>query len=461
MGTGRKARVAVAEIAHEAALGFSGRNGQGQAAPARVIAIDPKTFAPGPLAFLAVNGPTLRIVASLLSINVASRLLSGLSILISVWLFAPAEFARFGALLAALTLASAVQFLRYESTIVSANSAAGLRSALRLSAAVGALVWCAMAGLAWVAVAFGLVGIDLACLFLLALAGRAVCRLVGRIVVRNGDFDLLGRTTLTLAAVQPIVVLLAFCFGSNGTVAMALTDILGNLAAGIYLVIRCRGTLRDALSVRDGDPGLWRLARDWSALPLVNLPSTALAVAFTALPLLIVLGMAETHVAGHIALAFRLLDVPAQILAAAISPIAMNRFTSHQTWQLKGCDPALVFWLLLAVVGVFGAVSLGAALIEPRLAGTPWQGLSLYLPLVALFQAGVAFALPLIDVAGLRRNQRDLFIVQALAMAGVVIIALVVGNWHMALLGFGVIAAIRATCLALPLLLPHQPRTTV
>lgn len=446
----------MSDIAHGGALRLASSLGNGQAAVAQ-----PRPFAGRVFALMAVNGAMFRVVATLLSINLVSRLLSGVSILISVWLFAPADFARFGALLAALTLASAVQFLRYESTIVSAQGQAGLRSAIRLTALVGLAVWSAMAMGAWLAVRLDVVGSDLAMLFLLALAGRAACRLVGRIVVRNGHFTLLGRATFALSAVQPVVVVLAFMLGSNGVYAMAMTDIVGNLAAGAYLVWRRRKSLLDACHLRPGDASVVSLALEWRALPLVNLPSTALAAAFTSVPLLVVLNLADVTVAGHVALAFRLLDVPAQILAAAISPIAMNRFNRVGDSPRRGRDPALVIWLMLAVAAVFGAISIAAVGLEPWLFGTAWRGVSEFLPLVALFQGGVALALPLIEVAGLRRNQRDLFVVQAFAMACVGIVALVVADWHVALLCFGLLAALRATCLAVPLMFWHEPRTVV
>jgi hypothetical protein len=399
----------------------------------------------------SANGGMLRLFARLLSVQLVARLLSGISILASVWLFAPAEFVRFGALLAVLTLASAVQFLRYDYTIASAVGPAELRSAIRLTAVVGLVVWLAMAVMATLAVRLDIVGADMAGLFLLALAGRGLCRLLGRIGVRDGEFRLLGQSSLAFSGSQPAVVVLAFLSGANGSVAMAMTDIIGNALASLLLAWHYRASLRVWFRLWEDTPGMIAMARRWASLPLVNLPSTLLAVSFATVPVLVVLNMLEADMAGHFALAFRLLDVPSQILAAAISPIAMNRFTRRNSDQRPYRDPELAFGLVVAVGAVFGGISLAGFMIEPWLAGTGWQGFSTYVPLVALFQGGIAMTLPLLEIAGVQHSQRRLFVLQSLSVLGVGLIALLASDWQIALLGFGILALVQGACLLLPL----------
>ncbi|MGL4974226.1 MAG: hypothetical protein ACRC56_02950, partial [Bosea sp. (in: a-proteobacteria)] len=287
------------------------------------------------------------------------------------------------------------------------------------------------------------------------------CRVANQVVIRNGDFRALGRSTIALACVQPTVLLVAWLLGASGAVAMGLTDIVGNLAACLLLVWPSRHVLRDAWHRRDGDMSLKTAARLWSDVPIFNLPSTLLAVAFTSLPLLVVLLIADPHVAGHVALVFRILDVPVQIIAAVISPIAMNRFHLNRGHFLSVHAPMLVGGLLLAVTGVFGSICLLAFAVESWLAETSWAGLSHFLPQIAFFQASIALAIPLIEIANLRSNQRALLVVQVLAVAAVILLAATVGSWQTAIIAFGWVAALRALFLAAPLLGWQGPGRTV
>jgi hypothetical protein len=420
---------------------------------------------PGGLSRLAratsLSSRVIGALAKLVSTNIASRLVTASSVFLSAILFAPAEFARFGALLAALTFASAIQFLRYDSVIVSAGSAAGQRAALRLAALVGVVVWLTAAGIALYAVQLGFVGKDVALIFIIALAGRGLCRYLGRIAIRHGDFSAFGNASLVMASTQPLVVVLAWMAGGSGVVAMGLSDIVGNAAAAGYLGWRFRGQLRDACRLRIGDPRMIGLAREWASLPLINLPSTACAAAFTALPLLVIIHLADATIAGHVALAFRLLDAPVQVLAGSVAPIAMNRYIVRQASALQQRDVALVSWLTLAVLVLFGGASAAAMLLDPWLMKSQWAGLGLVLPFVALFQAGNAFALPLIEVADLKRDQRHLLAVQALALTAICIIAALAADWRVALLGFGLVALVRAGSLAAPLVMARSARATV
>lgn len=412
-------------------------------------------------AWLDANRAVMHVIATLFSANMLARLASGFSILVSVLLFAPVEFARFGMLLAALTLCSPVQFLRYETLIVSAKTSQDLRIALKLTALVGLLVWLIMAGLVGLAAQLSLVGADMAVLFLAAMAARGICRFVNQIVIRNGNFRALGLSTIALACVQPTVLILGWLCGASGAIAMGLTDVVGNLAACLFLIWPSRHVLRDALRRRVGDLPLIEAARRWSDVPIYNLPSTLLAAAFTSVPLLVVLLVADAHVAGHVALVFRILDVPVQIIASVISPIAMNRFHLNKGHFLSVHAPMLVGGLLLAVTGVFGGICLLAFAIEPWLADTSWAGLSLFLPQIAFFQASIALAIPLIEIANLRSNQRALLAIQIMAVATVVVLAATVGSWQTAIIAFGWVAAFRALFLAAPLLGWQGPGRTV
>ncbi len=413
------------------------------------------------LATVLVSRRVVGTLAKLVGANLAARLFTATSLLLSALLFAPAEFARFGALLAALTFASAIQFLRYDSIIVSATSAAGQRAALRLSGAVGLAVWASVACVAWRAAEIGVVGRDFAALFVVALGLRGLCRYISRIAIRHGDFAAVGNASLLVAATQPLVIVLAWLGGASGVVAMGLCDIIGNFCAAAYLGWRFRGQLRDALRVRPHDPSLLGLARDWVTLPTVNLPSTAMAAAFIALPPLAILHSVEAQLAGLIALAFRLLDAPVQVLTGAVAPIAMNRHVAQGLNGLPKQDVALISWLTLAVLALFGGACLTALLAEPWLARTHWAGLGLVLPFVALVQAGNAFALPLIEVADLRRDQRHLLAIQAAALIGMVLVAVLAPDWRLALLGFGLIALARAGSLAAPFVSGSAARATV
>jgi O-antigen/teichoic acid export membrane protein len=411
--------------------------------------------------WLDTNRAPMRVIATLFSANVLARFVSGFSILVSVLLFSPAEFARFGMLLAALTLVCGVQFLRYETLIVAARTTAELRIVLRLTICVGLLVWLVMAAVTGAAAWLGLVGVDLALLFMSALAARGICRIANQIVIRNGGFGTLGRATLTLTCVQPTVLVMAWMLGATGTIAMGMTDVVGNIAASICLIWPSRYILREAFRRRLGEESIWSVARQRSAVPIYNLPSTLLAAAFTSVPLLVVLHFADPHVGGHVALVFRILDVPVQVIAAVISPLAMNRFHMNKGHFMSVHAPLLVGGLLLVVTSVFGGICLAALVIEPWLYGTNWAGFSVYLPQVAFFQAGIAVALPLIEIANLRSNQKTLFIIQVLAVVSISLLALAVADWQTAIMFFGWASAFRALLLAGTLLGGHAQRRTV
>jgi hypothetical protein len=113
------------------------------------------------------------------------------------------------------------------------------------------------------------------------------------------------------------------------------------------------------------------------------------------------------------------------------------------------------------VLVLFGGASLAVILLEPLLMKTQWAGLGLVLPFVALFQAGNAFALPLIEVADLKREQRHLLAVQSLSLGAVALVAALAHDWRVALLGFGLVALVRAASLAAPLVVARSARATV
>lgn len=401
--------------------------------------------------FLSINAGMVAAISRLAGNSLLGRVFSGASLLLSAWLFAPAEFTRMAVFLSLLNLATPLLFLRYETVILSAGTTERLHMALRLA---GVVLACTL-GLAGVMVfaAAAATGTSLLwpILFMASLIGRGFARLGGQLAVREGDFTGVARSTMLLAFSQPLMLLLAVAFAAPGAVAMALTDVVGNVLSAAYILGRHRGCFLRALCARQEGASLRALASEWRALPLVNLPAGALGAAFTSLPVLLLVYVIHEDAAGHVAMAFRLMDVPVQFMAGIVTPITLNRYGRRGGAESLRPDARLIFWLALAAVCVFGGLSLAATLAEPVMIHMKWHFLMELVPAVALFQGGVALAMPLIEMAGLCKRQGPLLSLQLISVGALVAAAALLRDAQAVLLVFGLIAVGRALWLAAPL----------
>ena len=110
----------------------------------------------------------------------------------------------------------------------------------------------------------------------------------------------------------------------DDALCFVLADVIGHASGVAYLGWRQRRSFA-GLSSGWSWPALGIVARKWIGLPLYNLPGAFLALAFVMSPLLITPLSAAAVYAGHVALAYRIFDVPTQIITASSTPIFLHR----------------------------------------------------------------------------------------------------------------------------------------
>jgi hypothetical protein len=328
-----------------------------------------------------------------------------------------AAFAEFGVYQTLAALAWIALFLRYDAAIVSARSAEEANEALRLCVGVGAVLLLVFTSLSLAAGGVGIMRMQLAVLLPLSILGRGMLRLTFATATREGDFKGIGRASMVQSVLQPTILVLLVLSPLEDTLCFVFADILGHASGVLYLGWRRRHHFQAAF--RDWSlVSLAGAAQRWKSLPLYNLPSSFLALAFVTSPLLIMPMTADASLAGHIALAYRIFDVPTQIITAASTPIFLNRLRP----SLERANPVFGRHLMMGLCVILGlAYALMAGLLmlaDPLLAGTSLDALADITPYVALFLLFVAVSAPLNDSCGLYPQQRRLVLIQALSLAG-------------------------------------------
>jgi hypothetical protein len=346
----------------------------------------------------------------------AARLTAVVTLLVAAYFFTLEAFAAFGVYAALANLAWAGVFLRYENAVIAAGSEDEARAAVRLCAAVGALLWGLISLLALASVALGLFPARLALFFPLGLAGRAALRLAMAASTREGDFPGLGRAVLIQALVQPLVLLALALALSDGALCLVIADAAGHALAAAYLCARRRGLVLGSLegfSRREAAA----TARRWASLPVLNLPGALLGLAFAASPLLIMPLVAPPALAGAVALAVRLFDAPTQIVIAATAPVMMNRLRARDDVPAPVFGRRLMAGFAALIGAAFFALAAAFLLAMPWLKGTIFANLAPIIWPVAIFQGALAVAGPLAETCALYRHQTALTLIHLAALA--------------------------------------------
>jgi hypothetical protein len=203
----------------------------------------------------------------------------------------------------------------------------------------------------------------------------------------------------------------------DDALCFAVADVVGHAGGAAYLLWRRR---RHLPGLGHGWSGtvLRSAARRWKSLPVYNLPSSFLALAFVTSPLLVMPIAGSAEAAGHVALAYRIFDVPTQLVTATATPIFL-----YWLRPSEGRESAVfgrrVMAALAALVGLGYTALAGLFLLaHPYLAGTRLADLSDAVPAIAAFQLFVALAAPLNDSCALYPQQRRLVAVQVMALSG-------------------------------------------
>ncbi|MBF9231890.1 hypothetical protein [Microvirga alba] len=364
-----------------------------------------------------VHGSPGRDAARLATRLVLARGMSVVTLIVAAWLVDIQAFAEFGVYQTLATLAWIALFLRYDAAIVSARSDEEAGEALRLCIGVGTILWLFFSGSSLIVGGAGLMRMQLAVLLPFSILGRGMLRLTFATATRDGDFKGIGRASMVQSVLQPTALVLLVLSPIDDALGFAIADIVGHVSGVAYLAWRRRKHLQ-ALEAGWSVAALLDAGRRWKSLPLYNLPGSFFALAFVMSPLLIMPMAAPPVLAGHVALAYRMFDVPTQIITAASTPIFLNRLRP----SLDRASPIFGRHIMLGLsllIGVGYALMAGLLMLaDPLLTGTALDGLAYVIPYVALFLCFVALAAPLNDSCALYPQQRRLVLIQGMAVLG-------------------------------------------
>jgi len=381
----------------------------------------------------------------------AARLVSIVSVPLIALLYGPGPFGVFAAYVAVVNIFWALMFGRLELAIVPSGDESEASAITMAALALGVLTVIGAALATWVAARYGFVSFptdqSLAMFLLLplSLVGRGVFRLSMAWAARCGEFDILANATISQAVVQ-LSVQAALAFAPLDPIAaLAMGDVAGNAAAAV-VSLRAAPELRRLLRA-DHRPRMSQIGNavgHWKQLPLYSLPSAMMAIIATNLPFIALPALAEPVMAGRIALALRLLDVPGQIVATAATPILEHRLAAAETGTrarllLQGTSIVLVMTAgaMLALVGC-------GILIEPWLVGTHWHGIGTALPLVLAFSLGIAVGGPLINLTAVLREEWAVLPVHAVFLAIMWLLASAGASAVATMIAFGAASLLRA-----------------
>jgi len=358
---------------------------------------------------------------------IGARAMSVVTLFVAAWLVDIEAFAEFGVYQTLAALAWVALFLRYEAAILAAYTEEEAGEAMRLCVAVGAFLWLAFTCASLAAGGAGFMRMEFALLLPLSILARGMLRLASAAANRDGDFKGMGRASLVQSVVQPTVLLALVLSPVEDALSFAVADVVGHASGVAYLGYRHRhrfGALRRGWSRK----ALVALAQQRRDLPLYNLPSSFFSVAFVMSPLLIMPVAADASFAGHVALAYRIFDVPTQIITAASTPIFLSRLRPSK----EGGSALFGRHIMLGLTIVVGlAYALMAGLLisaDPWLVGTELDGLAEAVPMVTLFQLFVALGAPLNDSCALYPQQKRLVLIQGVALVGSALLLALAGR---------------------------------
>lgn len=367
---------------------------------------------------------------------VQARLLSVWGLLLAAALCPPKVFADFAIFAALANLTSIAVLLRFEAVFFQNNDRLRLGRAFRLAVATGiiflagaviAVLFAASQG--WILRGFG-------ALFLISLASRAAIRLLLAEATAEGDFATIGNSNIAQALLQPGMMILLIW--PLGPIALALfaADAFGHAVAACYLAWRRRGSL-----LRLMHPSRWSLTElimagwQWRSSPTFLLPSALLSFGFSAAPLLALPMSSNPVLAAHVALATRLLDMPAQMFGAVTTPLVMSDLRRHRGHDQQKRARLLTLGMVAIVVALFTAIAfIAVSADELLLSGTKWGGIGEVMAIMALFYGSGALAGPLQEMGAFSSRPHSQMTANAVALAAAAIVIWGFGSLSPALL---------------------------
>lgn len=377
---------------------------------------------------------------------VQARLLSVWGLLLAAALCPPQVFADFAIFAALANVGAIAALLRFEMVFFQSSDRLRLGRAFRLAVAAGAVFLGGAVLVILFAVSQGWVLRGFGALFLLSLASRAVTRLLLAEATAEGDFATIGNSNIVQALVQPgMMILLIWLLGPTA-LALFAADAFGHAVAASYLAWRRRHSLSRLMH-----PSRWSCAEltsaawQWRSSPTYLLPSTLLAVGFSAAPLLALPLASNPVLAAHVALATRLLDMPAQMFGAVTGPLVMNDLRKHHGRELQKRARLLTLGMVAIAAAVFitiAFIAIGAD--ELVLSGTKWSGIGEVMAIMTVFYGCGAMVGPLHEMGALSSRPHSQVTANALALAAAAIVIWWFGSLSLALLmAIGLISLMR------------------
>jgi len=379
---------------------------------------------------------------------VGARCMSIVTLVVAVRFVKIEAFAEFGIYQTVATLAGIALFLRYDAAIAAARSREEAGEALRLCVAVGSVLWLAVAAMSLAGGGLGVPRLSLALLLPLSVLARGILRLLFVSATREGDMEGIGRASMAQSVAQPAILVVLVLSSIEDATCFAIADVSGHAVGVAYLCWRGRrglGALRRGWSAG----ALAAAGRKWRGLPLYNLPSSFLALAFVMSPLLIAPMTAGAVFAGHVALAYRMFDVPTQIVAAASTPVFLNRLRPSGGSATPVFRRRIMLGLVLFIGSTYALLTGLLFLADPVLEGSALAGLSEVVPAIALFHLFVALGAPIHDSCALYPQQRRLVPIQGAALLGALLAAVLAvrASPESALYGLAAASAFRTIAL--------------
>lgn len=377
---------------------------------------------------------------------VQARLLSIWGLLLAAALCPPKVFADFAIFAAAANFISIAALLRFEAVFFQNSGRQHLGRAFRLALAAGAIFLGAMAVAILFAASEGWVLRGFGALFLISLASRAAIRLILAEASAEGDFVTIGNSNIVQALVQPAMMILLIWPLGPTALALFAADAFGHAVAASYLAWRRRHSLLPLMH-----PWRWSIGelrdsgRQWRNSPTYLLPSALLSFGFSAAPLLALPMTSNPVLAAHVALAARLLDMPAQMFGAVTIPLVMSDLRKQQGEDRQRRARLLTLGMVATVSALFLAIAFAAMTVDGMvLGGTKWGGIGEVMAMMALFYGCSALVGPLQEMGTFSLRPRSQMVTNAVALAAAAIVIWGFGSLSPALLAaIGLVSAAR------------------
>ncbi len=342
------------------------------------------------------------------------RILSMAGFFIALWLCPVNIFANVGLYLASLSLGNLAIFGRYDLLIINANDEQQCIDAVHLCTGVAAG-----------AVAVALVVSQffetwIALYFAIALFARGWLRLGLTFATRYGRYDRALKALFPHAIAQPFILVYLIQYGQDPLFAFILSDIIGHFIAAASVGISEWRAFNLSFRHRFRYRQVANMARANSTLPSVNLTAAASAFLFAITPLFFLPSVTNGVLAGTLAVLIRILDVPTSLMSSALQPILAKDVTDRNRSENKQIPRSTFVLPIIVATIIFGSISLGATVLNGLHLADNWHLALTLLPSVALFQASIAAASPLIDVATLVGRQQGLLTFNFAAVAAAV-----------------------------------------